>query len=793
MNESMPFSSSRISREEQDLLLDAINEYEDQFPLILTNDSNSFMKMIERYLQINVTRKGKTVSQRTFNKILTLLQKRYLEPEHSKINKLIQSSDRNNMERYLGTNYIPHCNYTKTPIHSCGNTLFVLDSYLVCLDCKLIYRQSSVLFHCDKCDVDYYTSIDKETGFKYKPATLAKYHCNPSFHNETMKCLVCRNCLYINLENKKLVCLYCKKEIEENKIKRKCIYCKQEFTSEAKLYNKLEIVTKKLAIKKTLYDCKEAKPDCVPCCGIDVKKCQFLHKKECKGIMFLGTLDKLDIVVCSKCLFMCPKDYFQWYCPNCKETFFDRTKINTNPRLEMVYPQRNIQFFEGKESSQQRRKKSQILDYNEQHNPISFADERYSSGIGNKVIDLGATGMKGRGNSSGSSRVINASPKNLIPGGVNVFKLNLEQSVEQKFQSKSPGRSAIPLLNLNINSISNNIKKIMLPPGLKRGASSNQSNSPTNASSPVPSPIPSPSNSTSIQQLNPQQTQEQSTIFSIDNYKIIRQIGQGTFGKIYHVEDKNKQKFAMKKILASSLSEINSLKNELDMLSSLSKSKLNLINIYGKEYKQLDKTTFVLYVLMDLADRDWEKEIELRKYKNNFYTETELLKILKELVYTFSELQRKNISHRDIKPQNVLVLPDKSFRIADFGEAKELLSKGITNTIQQTIRGTELYMSPILFKALNDGNNTMYTEHNTYKSDVYSLGLCFLFAAALSIKPLVEIRQLDNMLSMKMTLTKYLKMYSTKFTDVLYMMLEVNEKDRKDFIELNQITERFKL
>jgi hypothetical protein len=490
---------------------------------------------------------------------------------------------------------------------------------------------------------------------------------------------------------------------------------------------------------------------------------------------------------------MCPKDYFQWYCPNCKETFFDRTKINTNPRLEIVYPQRNIQFFDGKESNQQRRKKSQILDYHEQHNPIAFADERFSSGIGNKVIDLGATGMKGRGNSSGSSRVINASPKNLIPGGVNVFKLNLEQSVEQKFQSKSPGRSAIPLLNLNINSISNNIKKIMLPPGLKRGASSNQSNSPTNVSSPVPSPIPSPSNSTSIQQLNPQQTQEQSTIFSIDNYKIIRQIGQGTFGKIYHVEDKNKQKFAMKKILASSLSEINSLKNELDMLSSLSKSKLNLINIYGKEYKQLDKTTFVLYVLMDLADRDWEKEIELRKYKNNFYTETELLKILKELVYTFSELQRKNISHRDIKPQNVLVLPDKSFRIADFGEAKELLSKGITNTIQQTIRGTELYMSPILFKALNDGNNTMYTEHNTYKSDVYSLGLCFLFAAALSIKPLVEIRQLDNMLSMKMTLTKYLKMYSTKFTDVLYMMLEVNEKDRKDFIELNQITERFKL
>ena len=765
MNESMPFSSSRISRDEQELLSDAVNEYEDQFPLILTYDCNSFMKMIERYLQINATRKGWNIHQRTLNKILTLLQKRYLEPEQSRINKLIQSSDRNNMERYLGTNYIPHCNSTKTPLHPCGNTLFVLDSYLICLDCKLIYRQSSVLFHCDKCDVDYYTSIDRETGIRYKPATLARYHCNPSFHNETMKCLVCRNCLYIHLENKKLFCLHCKKEIGENKIKRKCAYCKQEFTSEAKLYNELEMTTKRLAIKKTLYDCKEAKPDCAPCCGIDVKKCQFLHKKECKGIMFLGTLDKLDIVVCSKCLFMCPKDYFQWYCPNCKETFSDRTKVGNNSnnqqRLEMVYPQRNMQFLDGKESSRQRRKKSQILDFHEQHNPIVFADERYSSGIVNKIIDLG-TGMKGRGNSSGCSRVINASPKNLIPGGVSVFKLNLEQSVEQKLQSKSPGRSAIPLLNLNIQ-LSNNIKKIILPPGLKRGNSSNQGNSPTNTNANVNAP------STPTQPSVPQIPQEQAKQFSIDNYKIIRQIGQGTFGKIYQVEDNNKQKFAMKKILASSLSEINSLKNELDMLSSLSHSKLNLINIYGKEYKQLDKTTFVLYVLMDLADRDWEKEIELRRYKNNFYSENELLKILKELVYTFSELQRKNISHRDIKPQNVLVLPDKSFRIADFGEAKELLSKGLTNTIQQTIRGTELYMSPILFKALNDGNNdTMYIEHNTYKSDVYSLGLCFLFAAALSIKPLVEIRQLDNMLSMKLALTKYLKQqYTTKFTDVL--------------------------
>ena len=37
--------------------------------------------------------------------------------------------------------------------------------------------------------------------------------------------------------------------------------------------------------------------------------------------------------------------------------------------------------------------------------------------------------------------------------------------------------------------------------------------------------------------------------------------------------------------------------------------KINLVNIYGMETKQLDSTTFVLYVLMDLASSDWEREI----------------------------------------------------------------------------------------------------------------------------------------------------------------------------------------
>ena len=271
--------------------------------------------------------------------------------------------------------------------------------------------------------------------------------------------------------------------------------------------------------------------------------------------------------------------------------------------------------------------------------------------------------------------------------------------------------------------------------------------------------------------------------FSSDDYNIISLIGEGTFGKIYQVSDENNNKYAMKKILANSIEEVNAIQSEYDMLLSLSKYNLNLVNIYGLETKKLDKTTFVIYVLMDLAIRDWEKEIILRSKKKQYYKENELIIILKQLVHTFAELQRHKISHRDIKPQNILLFLDNSFRIADFGEAKEMMTNNRA-TIKQTIRGTELYMSPILFHALQKKNISKYTQHNTFKSDVFSLGLCLLFAATLTFNSLCEIREIDDTILIKIALNKYLKRYSNKFTDILYLMLEVDEKYRDDFIEL---------
>ena len=276
--------------------------------------------------------------------------------------------------------------------------------------------------------------------------------------------------------------------------------------------------------------------------------------------------------------------------------------------------------------------------------------------------------------------------------------------------------------------------------------------------------------------------------FDIDDYNIVKSIGEGTFGKIFEVEDKDHRHFAMKKLICNSIKEIETLKKEYEFLYNFENLNINLVHIYGIETKKLDRTTFVMYVLMELAKTDWEKEIIKRKKINNYYSEEELINILKDLTLTLSQLQKNNISHRDIKPQNILLCEGDILKISDFGEAKENINNNYDDTIKQTIRGTELYMSPILFKSLKQKIKTKYTKHNTYKSDVFSLGYCILLAASLNFDTLYSIRELLDMDLIKKKIINYIKeRYSDKFLNIILEMLEIEEKNRPDFIQLEKI------
>jgi hypothetical protein len=273
----------------------------------------------------------------------------------------------------------------------------------------------------------------------------------------------------------------------------------------------------------------------------------------------------------------------------------------------------------------------------------------------------------------------------------------------------------------------------------------------------------------------------QTTIPTINesDYNLIKSIGEGTYGVVYLVEKKQTlEQFALKKIVCRDYNELIKHKNELELIYSVKHE--NILSLYGLQYKYLDETTSSIYVLMELAQNDWNKEIKRRMIAKKYYKEYEIVEILKQIIKGFLFLQDKDISHRDIKPQNILLFPNNVYKIADFGEAKNI--KNIAQ--QSTLRGSELYMSPVLYKGYKFNQKNIM--HNPYKSDVFSLGYCLVYAMCLNLNVLESLRELTTMRSIKNCIDKYIlnHLYSDKLMNLIYKMIEPNEDQRIDFEDL---------
>ena len=900
----------------------ALEEYKDLFPEIIILSKKDFFTSLEKYIQINLATSDKIFPKGVLQKMLNLIDKKYYTEEKIKINKKLKNLE---FKENINKNFIPHCLNNKKMLHSCGNKLlFIDDKYLYCDICKLIYKSDNILLKCDNCDINFYTEIIEKSEEKriYKPATWSKYHCN-ALINDTMKCQKCKNCLYLDINNKKnniLYCLKCNIELNPYEIKWKCVLCNSPFFSEAKIYNKYELKNMLLAIKKTLFKGIEAKPKYLPCCNIygdKVKSYKYIHKNECNGILYEGELNNKKIIVCSKCHML---NYYEnqfWLCPICKVRFHlkknispaepqnyqnmetinninnDKNKIeiyhhrkrselsieikknifeickerekendnkdisidkslineyNSKIKKKKIYSVRNkpkkmnfynSYYYNNNErildnigdnshiiySNSKKVDRFQTIQDNEENKKFIMTNYKQNKNIitnNNISRNLKMKNIKRTPSQIIQNKIIN--PINLFNGSDikdNYSNFNNKKSQMNKNVRVRSSLEQNPILQtcddikIDINNIKSNKKvmkfdrnNIIYSNNKKEGRLFNNNNKKEKE---VKIILKESDNILKEIEKEREQKLKQKNInslkeviknnFNSDDYNIIRQIGQGSFGKIFEVEDKYHNHYALKKIIAYSMKEVEIIKAEYNILYDLQELKIDLITIYGLETRKLDRTTYAINVLMELAICDWEQEIKKRYNLKNYYTEKELIIILKNLVKTFSLLQKANVSHRDIKPQNILLCKDKddnnknlNLKIADFGEAKKMINKNDNNnTIKQTIRGTELYMSPILFNSLRNKMVYKYTKHNTFKSDVFSLGYCLVLASTLSYKLLCEIRELKNMKDIEKMIEKYnnkgIGFYSKKYWNIIFSMLQLDEKYRPDFIELEKIVE----
>ncbi|CAD8101085.1 unnamed protein product [Paramecium sonneborni] len=258
-------------------------------------------------------------------------------------------------------------------------------------------------------------------------------------------------------------------------------------------------------------------------------------------------------------------------------------------------------------------------------------------------------------------------------------------------------------------------------------------------------------------------------------------LGQGN-SRVYSVLVNGKM-YALKQVIINQ----SNIENEIKIMQQLSPSEyvINLIDFMILETISADKyaqSQQFAYLLMEKGKQNLDSYIKDRKH----YLEVEELhKILEQLINIFEYLQQKNIAHRDIKLENILIMDPFQLKACDVGCSSKI------ETIQTIcVVGTKSYLAPELLNA-----ETSKLKHNPFKSDVYSLGLCFLYLVTLQQW---NFRQKVNSQIEEEIIIDYMR-YVQRITEsdqiiltILKKMLQINPNNRPDFIELKSLFQQLK-
>jgi serine/threonine-protein kinase len=192
----------------------------------------------------------------------------------------------------------------------------------------------------------------------------------------------------------------------------------------------------------------------------------------------------------------------------------------------------------------------------------------------------------------------------------------------------------------------------------------------------------------------------------IDNrYKIIKSIGEGGMANVYLAYDTILEREVAVKILRGDLSDdekfIRRFQREANSASSLRHP--NVVEMYD-----VGEDDGKYFIVMEYVDGKTLKGLIKKRGPLNL---SESIDIMLQLTSGIACAHQSYIIHRDIKPQNVMILEDGRVKITDFGIAMALNNNELTQT--NSVMGSVHYLPP----EQASGNSS------TTKSDIYSLGI----------------------------------------------------------------------
>ena len=188
-----------------------------------------------------------------------------------------------------------------------------------------------------------------------------------------------------------------------------------------------------------------------------------------------------------------------------------------------------------------------------------------------------------------------------------------------------------------------------------------------------------------------------------ERYEILGKIGTGGMADVYKAKDHILSRFVAIKVLKQEFSEDSSFvtKFRAEAQSAAGLEHPNIVNIYD-----VGSENGLYYIVMEYVEGITLKTYIEKKGQLSF---KESASIAIQVARGIEAAHNKNIIHRDIKPQNIIISTDGKVKVTDFGIAKATSS----NTISSDVMGSVHYASPEQARnGFVDG-----------RSDIYSLGI----------------------------------------------------------------------
>ena len=195
-----------------------------------------------------------------------------------------------------------------------------------------------------------------------------------------------------------------------------------------------------------------------------------------------------------------------------------------------------------------------------------------------------------------------------------------------------------------------------------------------------------------------------------ERYRLVEVIGRGGMGTVYRALDLRLRRTVAVKVLAGTLADqdpTSVARFEREARAAAALNHPAVVAVYDAGADRAER-----FIVMELVAG---RSLEAILHEQGSLDPEQSARIASRVADALAAAHAAGIVHRDIKPANVMLAPDGSVKVLDFGIARAM--DGTALTMNASVLGTAAYMSPE--QALGDPVDG--------RSDIYSLG-CVLYA-----------------------------------------------------------------